>query len=248
MNNSSANLDRDAQQAGGLDDVLAQAIEQRLKSVHTGMPGVIASYDAVKRTCSVQPGIQRVFDGVPTNLPLLVDCPIWWPQGGGFVLTFPLAAGDDVWISWAERSIDNWYQAGGQQPPGEYRMHDLSDGFVFPGLAPQTHPLPNTSTSAVELRNWAGTQRVSLGADGSITNTTSGGSTVLSAGGAFTVNGTLTVNGASTFNGNQAVNGDEHVTGTVTGDTDVKSGLISLRLHKTSGVTPGAGVSLVPVP
>lgn len=238
--NSNEDLDRDAQQAGGLDDVLAQQTEQRIKSVHTGMPGVIASYDAAKRTCSIQPALQRVFNGVPTNLPLLVDCPVIWPQGGGFVLTFPLAVGDEVYVLIAERAIDNWFQAGGQQPPSEYRMHDLSDGFALPGVAFQGNPIPNTSTTAVELRNWAGTQRVSLAADGSITNSTVGGSTVLSAAGAFTINapGGLVVNAPTQTN-----SGDINSGGTVTATTDLIAAGKSFKSHRHSGVTVGAGVT-----
>lgn len=50
------------------------------------------------------------------------------------------------------------------------------------------------------------------------------------------------------FTGTVKVTGDIHSTGTVTGDTDVKTATISLKTHDHSAVTPGVGISGPPVP
>lgn len=64
-----------------------------------------------------------------------------------------------------------------------------------------------------------------------------------------TCTGNLTVQGALSYGGGMSGSGGAQVQGSieVTGG-DVKADDISLKLHKTSGVTPGGGISNVPVP
>lgn len=125
----------------------------------TALPGIVQSYSAAKRTVSVQPSIQaQVLSsaGVWTNtsLPVLVDCPVVFPGGGGFEFTFPITAGDEGIVIFASRCIDAWWQQGGVQPQAELRMHDLSDGMFLPGMFSQARlPIPAPSTSVPQIRN-----------------------------------------------------------------------------------------------
>ncbi len=102
------------------------------------MPGIINSVDLEKMTCTVQPSIKanvrKVTGAVEqVNLPLCVDVPIMFPRGGGYLMTFPIAAGDECLLVFSSRCIDGWWQHGGVQPPLDGRMHDLSDAFAIPG-------------------------------------------------------------------------------------------------------------------
>ena len=63
--------------------------------------------------------------------------PVVFPGGGGFALTFPVAAGDECLVVFASRCIDAWWQSGGVGEPMEPRMHDLSDGFALIGVRSQ---------------------------------------------------------------------------------------------------------------
>lgn len=136
--------------------------------IHTALPGIIQSFDAVRMTCTVQPAIRGAVvspDGraQSVDLPLLVDCPVVFPGGGGYELTFPLTAGDDCLIVFAERCIDAWWQSGGVQAAAEYRLHDLSDGFVVPGVRSQPHVLTGgVYTGGAELRTDSGSARIRL--------------------------------------------------------------------------------------
>ena len=65
----------------------------------------------------------------------------------------------------------------------------------------------------------------------------SGGTATITADGGITLNGPLTVNGAN------QINGEVGITGTATVDTDVVGGGISLKHHKTTGVTAGTALS-----
>lgn len=139
-------------------DMLAAA---RL-DIHTALPGIIQSFDAKKMTCTVQPAIRGAIiakDGKASavDLPLLVDCPVLFQGGGGYSLTFPLRKGDDCLVIFAERCIDAWYQSGGIQNAAEYRLHDLSDGFVLAGVRSQPAVVKNGVTmTGPELRTDSG--------------------------------------------------------------------------------------------
>lgn len=131
--------------------------------MHTAMPGIIQSFDPMRMTCSVQPAIRGAIvqpsgQAQAVDLPLLVDCPVVFPGGGGYILTYPLKAGDEALIIIAERCIDAWWQSGGVQAAAEYRLQDLSDGFVIPGPRSQPHVITGgVGMTGAELRTDSGT-------------------------------------------------------------------------------------------
>lgn len=149
------------------EESLRLALENAQASIWTAMPGIVTAVNLSAQTVSVQPAIQGVVtspDGSTqaTNLPLLVDVPIVWPRAGGFALTFPIAAGDEVLVVFGSRCIDSWWQSGGVGAQAEARMHDLSDGFAI--LAPTSQPkkFSNVSSANVQLRDTAGTTFVEI--------------------------------------------------------------------------------------
>ena len=138
---------------------LRAALQGWQAGVWTALPAVVQSYNAAAGTVEAKPTIQaqvRQPDGtwVNTTLPMCVDCPVKFPGGGGFVLSFPVAKGDEGVLVFASRCIDAWWKYGGIQKQTDLRMHDLSDGFYFPGSGLSQPNLPkNLSTIAVELRS-----------------------------------------------------------------------------------------------
>ncbi len=90
-------------------------------------------------------------------------------------MTFPLAAGDEVLVHFSARCLDAWWQQGGVQPQAQFRMHDLSDGFV----APKLYSVPNVpggiSTTAAQLRTKDGTSYIELAPGGIINLVAPGG-------------------------------------------------------------------------
>lgn len=137
----------------------------------TALPGIIQSFDATKMTCSVQPAIsatQTMPDGSTKTIqmPVLVDCPVVFPGAGGWWLTFTLEEDDEVLVVFASRCINAWAVQGGVQPQEEFRMHDLSDGFVIAGVASKPNVPTSVSTSGPELRNSDGTIKIATTATG----------------------------------------------------------------------------------
>jgi len=172
-------LDRDEAAVDEQAAAIAAHIEERAMDLHTCLPGHIVSFDSSTQTAKVQPGIQRIFaQQGAVNLPELVDVPVCFPGGGGFVLTFPVSANDECILIFSERAIDYWWQNGGVQLPAEYRTHDLSDAFALVGVNSKPRALSSVSTDKVQLRARDGTSSVSIDGTGNIICSSSPGGTV----------------------------------------------------------------------
>ncbi|EMU1246830.1 TPA: hypothetical protein P5Z17_001294 [Escherichia coli] len=152
-----------------------------MSALRVSMPGIVQSFDPDAVTVAVQPAIKGYepdSNGInqSTILPLLVDVPVVFPRGGGCTLTFPVKAGDECLVIFADRCIDFWWQSGGIQEPVDERMHDLSDAFCIVGPQSQAKKIGGISTSAVELRSDDGETKLSLNpASGAINGTAPGG-------------------------------------------------------------------------
>lgn len=159
-----------------LASTIEKGIENRLKDLHTAMPGIIQSFDAAGQTASVQPTIRRIFITreeeidilTPADLPILINVPIVYPRGGGFSLTFPIAPGDECLLVFSERSLDNWHTNGGVRTPSDRRFHHLSDAVAFVGLSSIPNKVPLYNTTGAEIKKDDGSATISLNADQSI--------------------------------------------------------------------------------
>lgn len=207
-------------------------IESKQAGMWTALPGIVVSFDNLKQTCVVQPAIQGVWykpDGTGSNtannvdLPLLLDCPVCFSSGGGYSLTFPLQKGDEVLVVFSSRCIDNaWYLGNADKdgniitrPQAEYRMHDLSDGFVIPGYKSIPRNIPNISTTDVQLRSDDGLALIGINL--STHN--------------ITINTTGNVNLTAPLTN---IVGDINLTGTMTASVDVIAAGKSLKMHTHS--------------
>lgn len=143
------------------------AARRREIGLRVAMPGIIQSFDPAEQTVTVQLAIreQRVdADGNKTwlDIPQLVDVPVVFPRAGGYVLTMPIASGDECLVIFGDACIDAWWQSGGVQNQIDCRRHDLSDGFAIPGPWSQPQGIPNYSTSTAQFRTVDGSAYVEL--------------------------------------------------------------------------------------
>lgn len=186
------------------EEALRTALDGRQATIWTGLPGIIVSFDADEQTAVVSPAIRALYRGPDgasryVKMPLLLDCPVVFPSGGDVVLTFPIRTGDDCYVSFASRCIDSWWQSGSIQPPAEFRMHDLSDGFVFVGPRSLPKALQNVSTTTAQLRSKDGSTYVELDPAGQIVTIKAPGGIVLD--GPVHAKSTVVVDGNATFSG-----------------------------------------------
>lgn len=236
-------------QSGDLSQTLdaTQAISS--SQLRVAMPGVIQSFNPGAVTCVVQPGIKGQLNGKSVALPPLVDVPVIFPRGGGVTLTFPVAAGDECLVIFADRCIDFWWQSGGVQEPVDPRQHDLSDAFALVGPQSQAKKISGISTSAAQLRSDDGAAFIEINPASHAVNVTTPGDLTATARGSVTITSpTITLNGNVTINGNLSQGmgtdgGTATMLGPITVTNNVTAGGISLDGHTHTGVEPGSGTT-----
>ena len=243
-----------------INEVLLAALRGERADIWTALPGIVEAFDPVKMTCSVQPSVRfRILPPAlnsyssPTmtvdpsgqfawdQMPLMTDCPVQFPGGGGVTLTFPLQVGDEVLLIIASRCIDAWWAYGGIQNQTASRMHDLSDGFVIPQVRSQARKFTVSSTAA-QIRNDAGTAYIELNATTGDVNIVCPSATVTASGSVTVDAGIAIVTAATvTINGNVTVNGTITATGTVTAPSASITGAMNV-----AGALTNAGKNIGP--
>lgn len=206
--------------------------QQGLQStIWTSMPVKVVSVAklASQNTVNLQPTIMGKYRG-PTDqtyrnfkMPVLLDCPVNFPGGGPFVITYPIAVGDEGLVLIASRCIDAWFSSGADDNvQTEMRMHDLSDGFYLPGFRSVPNKVIDLSPTDIEIRSTDHAAFISIKPDGTITlNTTSvvnvnaATVNVNASAEVFVTASTITVNGNMIINGNLGVSGDIDGSGTI---------------------------------
>lgn len=134
-------------QTPGLTDMLA-TITRASAGVQTGMPAQVVRFtEGPPARCSAKPLLQRrdAETGEATDYPVIPDVPIIYPAGGGFRMSWPLVAGDQVWLVFGSRDISGWKSGGGASAPRSQRRAGLSDAVALAGFA------PSTGTPLIEL-------------------------------------------------------------------------------------------------
>ncbi|HBT1581827.1 translation initiation factor IF-2 [Klebsiella pneumoniae] len=236
-------------QLGSKEQADAQLAQAIMSAMRVAMPGIIQSFDPDAVTAVVQPAIKGAEQDesgaeVSVNLPLLVDVPVLFPRGGGCTLTFPVKAGDECLVIFADRCIDFWWQSGGIQEPVDERMHDLSDAFCIVGPQSQAKKIGGISTTAAQLRTDDGSAFIEVAAGHDVTVKTPGKLTASADGGTEITSPEIILNGNVTINGNLSQGmgesgGSATMHGPVTVTNDVTAGGKSLMTHTHGGVEHG---------
>lgn len=237
-----------------LDTALGKEI---MSTLRVAMPGIIQSFDPDTVTCVVQPALKgadtdSVGNPVSLDLALLVDVPVVFQRGGGVTLTFPVKAGDECLVIFADRCIDFWWQNGGVQEPVDSRQHALSDAFAIVGPQSQAKKISGISMTAAQLRTDDGAAFVEVSAGHDITVKTPGKLTANAEGGTEITSPTIVLNGAVTINGSLsqgmgASGGGATMLGPISVTNDVTAGGKSLQNHVHGGVQTGGGQTGKPV-
>lgn len=151
------------------------------EDIKTCYPAKIISFDPVTQLARCKLSVEDYFTGVNYSYrkqaaALLIDVPVHTLQGGGWVITFPIKAGDDCLVMFAQKGYDHWLYSGAQEtglvdgiPTGEhYREFSIRDAICLVGIRPIPSAITEYSPDDVDIRNASKTQRVSLKANGDI--------------------------------------------------------------------------------
>lgn len=157
-----------------LEELLRTAIEYYLQDTHTALPGVVEEYFPDTQRADIKPLIKRRIvheDGseLLEELPIIPDVPIVFPRTNSFFLSFPIAKGDLVQLTFMERSIDNWLAGDGlDTDPDEFRMHDFSDAVASPGMYPFKRAIKDINSVNMVLGNDEGGLQIHITPDGTM--------------------------------------------------------------------------------
>lgn len=154
-----------------LSDLLSLFRKDLLLGLNCHHVGTVKAFDAATQTAKVtinykrtyfEPDALGVIQPVLKDYPILIDAPVIFLGGGNFQLTFPVASGDECLVIFNDRDIDNWFAGSTNAPVATPRLHAFSDAFVLVGLRSLRNSILTLSSEAVELRNKAGTIKVSV--------------------------------------------------------------------------------------
>lgn len=127
------------------------------QDIHTSLPGKIVAYYPDKQTADVQPMVKRTYwsdtevNGVaPGNVvyesfPLIPNVPVEFPGAGGYVLLFPVSAGDTCDILFSGASIADYLSSGQESAPTDVGRHKLAYAVCHPIYNPTTPIAPGSA-------------------------------------------------------------------------------------------------------
>ena len=150
-------------------------IDRQMLDYRTAIPGVVVSVSADGTTVDVQPAVSmaQTLDGETkaVHMPVLQGVPlmVYGSAALGLFVCAPVRPGDDGLLIVCDRAIDNWQHGEGvsMAPLGPSpRHHDLTDAAFIPGLQRASGAIQGYPTSAIELRNRAGTCKLALNDSG----------------------------------------------------------------------------------
>jgi len=146
-----------------LTDVIEIALDNRLHSVHTQMPGTIVSYNSTRQTASVKPAIYTVINNEDGNRfviphPVLPDVPVVFPAGGNFRMTMPVKPGDQCVLHFSELPLRNWRLFGKAGDPGSDERFGMNDAWAVVGKSAYANHWRTATTDSINLGHDDGAQ------------------------------------------------------------------------------------------
>lgn len=139
-----------------LHDAIVAAVAAALRGLYVGMPGRLEAYEPATGKGKIKPLIQEPdHTGTMRSLKPISGVPVVMPGGSQAALYLPLQVGDTGWLSFSHRSMELWLARGGDAPPGDPRVMDMTDAVFWPGLRPFSAGSLAEEPDAAVLRNGA---------------------------------------------------------------------------------------------
>lgn len=214
--------------ADTMNEWIGEAVLAGQLNTHTALPAIIDTFDATLQRARVLPCIKKLNEitGETFDIAPIFDVPVQFPNAGGWAITFPVDQGDECLLVFCERDITGWKQAGGKQRPSSKRIHEFIDAVAILGIRSTPRALTSYSTDSLQIRNDAGTTKLSIKST--------------------EIKLDISTTGGATFNADGSVTFKNGATITALGDFVSATGK-ALSTHIHSGVTTGAGNTGLPV-
>lgn len=123
-----------------LADVILAAMDSRLATVFTALPGYVVDYDPSDQSVAVQPAVKQPYQDetgsrIIETLPVLPRIPAIFLGGGDYRTIYPLELGDPCLVLFTSCALDRWLTSGDSVvDPVDERRHDINDAVALVGL------------------------------------------------------------------------------------------------------------------
>jgi phage baseplate assembly protein gpV len=247
----------------GAFDLFTSKLLQRTDDM---LPAKVIAYNRVTNRAQVQPLIVTVTtDNVQVPKAQIASVPVYQAGAGGYVISFPVQAGDLGWIKANDRDISLFLKNYSQAAPNTQRKHKFSDAVFIPDSFMKDVTINSEDDANLVIQTKDGTVRVAIWSSKvKVTAPTVeivGGTEIsftapqvtITASTNITLDTPLTTITGAIEGGTNPMyaqtttfNGDITTTGDMAADGDVTADGVSLHNHTHGGVQTGGGNTGVP--
>ncbi len=155
-----------------LTGIIRYVLTKFLQGTDGMLPAKVIATD--RKTVSVQPLISMITTSNEiVQRSVIPSIPVQWPGGGGFVMSWPLRAGDFGWIKSNDRDISLFLQSlrrgsPASSPPNTARKWSFSDAVFIPDTMGNGVSIAGGDALNFVIQDLAGTVKIAWSADGLI--------------------------------------------------------------------------------
>lgn len=132
-----------------LSQVIESLFEYNLAGRYTALPGIVLGIKdgGTSLLVDVQPLVSMIApDGDVTQRAPVYNVPLQMPASSLGGVLFPIKPGDNVYLIYSMRGIDNWkYGIGVPNEPSDLRVMDKKDCIAIPCIFPKSLSISNPS-------------------------------------------------------------------------------------------------------
>lgn len=201
-----------------LAGTIAFSFKKMMQNTDGMLPAQIVSYDRATNRATVTILIARLTtNGSLVSRSMVASVPVLLLGGGGYMISFPLTAGNFGWIIANDRDISNFLADYEESAPATLRIKSFNDGLFIPDAMTGYTINPVDADNAV-IQSLDGTIKIALTPLGVVITggvTVTGGISASGGSGSYPVQ----LSGNILLTGNLAVSGNITAGGTITPDT-----------------------------
>lgn len=214
----------DPQDFGNTDESLWYILKKFADGIECCIPAVVQSYDRASNEVVAIPAVRAVLPNVGEDGRRImserppVSVPALTLGGGGFIINFPLNAGDTGWIVGVDRNADNFLESLEVSDPNTASSHKWAFGVFIPDKI-KKFSVDNADSSGMVIQALDGSSKIVL------------------------KNGELEIIGKTLINVESALT---NISGDVQINGNLKVGKIDFLTHVHGGVETGGGNTGIP--
>ena len=221
---------RDPENADSLPGLFKVILKKFAQRTDDMLPAIVEDYDRPTNVARVRPLIQiMTTEGELVSRAPIQSVKVLQIGGGGFLISFPLAAGDLGWIKASDRDLSLFRQNFSEAPPNTKRMHSFEDALFIPDVM-KDYSIDGADTDGMVIQYKDSSVKIVLKNNEVVVKAPS-----------ISFEGDLSVAGAID------ATGDITSEGTVTGEIDVVAKIapvtVALSTHVHTSAAPGVPTS-----